>query len=60
MLNTGISIALVVPPTFKQMLVIMYRDDYTEIRYPGLFGLINNKKKKDTLIFLKKSKILLH
>ena len=34
----------------------MYRDDYTGIRYPGLFGLINNKKKEGYLNLFKKIK----
>ena len=51
-----IDCTFVVPPTFKQMLVIMYRDDYTGIRYPGLFGLINNKKKEGYLNLFKKIK----
>ena len=34
----------------------MYGDDYTGIRYPGLFGLINNKKKEGYLNLFKKIK----
>ena len=37
----------------------MYRDEIFVIRYPGLFGLINNKKKKYIYACLKKLKILL-
>ena len=32
------------PPGFIQLIVILYRDENTVIRYPGLYALINNKK----------------
>ena len=32
------------PPGFIQLIVILYRDENTGIRYPGLYALINNKK----------------
>ena len=32
------------PPGFIQLIVILYRDDNSGVRYPGLFALINNKK----------------
>ena len=38
------------------MLVIMYRDDDSGIRYSGLFGLINNKKKEGYINLFKKIK----
>ena len=41
-----IDCTFVVPPEFKQLLVIMYLDEHSGKRYPGLYGLINNKKKE--------------
>ena len=32
------------PKDFKQLIIILYRNDESGIRYPGLFALINNKK----------------
>ena len=51
-----IDCTFIVPPNFKQLLVIMYRDEISGIRYPGLFGLINNKKKEGYLCMFKKIK----
>ena len=51
-----IDCTFVVPPSFKQMLVIMYRDDNSGVRYPGLFGLINNKKQEGYMCLFKSIK----
>ena len=32
------------PPGINQIIVILYRDENSSVRYPGLFALINNKK----------------
>ena len=44
----------IVPPNFKQMIVILYRDDISGKRYPGLFCITNNKKKEGYITIFKK------
>ena len=48
-----------IPPDFKQLLVIMYKDENSGKRYLGLFGLINNKKKEGYKRLFKKIKELI-
>ena len=38
------------------MLVIMYRDEISGVRYPGLFAILNNKKKEGYMLIFKKIK----
>ena len=49
-----IDATFVAPPSFTQMFVILYRDDNTGKRYPGLYALINNKTKEGYLYMFKK------
>ena len=42
------------PPSFKQMLVILYRDSFSGKPYLGLFALINNKFKNGYNYLFKK------
>ena len=51
-----IDCTFIVPPNFKQMLVIMYRDEISGVRYPGLFAILNNKKKEGYMLIFKKIK----
>ena len=44
----------VVPPNFKQLIVILYREDFSGKRYPGLYCLINNKKRPGYINIFKK------
>jgi len=39
-----IDCTFVVPPDFKQLFVILYRDDFTGKRYPGIYALYIIKK----------------
>ena len=39
------------PSGFNQLIVILYRDDNSGVRYPGLFALINNKKYEGFIYF---------
>ena len=43
-LHWYIDCTFIVPPSFKQMLVILYRDENSGKRYPAFFCLTNNKK----------------
>lgn len=40
------------------MLVILYKDDVNGKRYPGIFVLLNNKKMKVIILYLKQLEIL--
>ena len=50
-------VPLLVPPGFLQMLVILFIDEDTNIRYPGLFCLLNNKKYESYLLVFTRIKI---
>ena len=41
------------PPEFKQLLIIMYKDDVSENKIPGLYILMNNKSEKSYEIVFK-------
>ena len=47
------------PPGFVQLIVILYRDESSGKRYPGLFALINNKKEAGYIYLLEKIKLIL-
>ena len=44
----------VYPDDFEQLIIILYRDEESGIRYPGLFALINNKKEEGYKILFEK------
>ena len=47
------------PPGFVQLIVILYRDESSGIRYPGLYALINNKKEAGYIYLFEKIKHIL-
>ena len=47
------------PEGFSQLIVILYRDENSGKRYPGLFALINNKKEEGYKYLFSKIKYLL-
>ena len=47
------------PDGFKQLIVILYRDENSGVRYPGLFALINNSKYEGYKYLFEKIKFLL-
>ena len=47
------------PDGFKQLIVILYRDDISGIRYPGLFALINNRKYEGYKLLFERIKFIL-
>ena len=47
------------PPGFKQFIVILYRDETSGKRYPGLYALINNKKFEGYKLLFEKIKYIL-
>ena len=47
------------PPGFDQLIVILYRDESSGVRYPGLFALINNKKYERYMNLFEKIKFLI-
>ena len=47
----------VYPSDFSQLIVILYRDIDNWKNYPGLFALINNKKKEGYKLLFEKSDI---
>ena len=51
--NWYIDCTFVVPLTFKQMLVILYKDDVNGKRYPEVFALLNYKKFEGYLLIFK-------
>ena len=47
------------PKDFSQLIVILYRDEETGKRYPGLFALINNKKQEGYAFLFSRIKFIL-
>ena len=47
------------PPGFNQLIVILYRDENSGVRYPGLFALINNKKYEGYIYLFEKINFLI-
>ena len=47
------------PDGFNQLIVILYRDEISGVRYPGLFALINNRKYEGYKFLFEKIKFLL-
>ena len=45
---------------FSQLIVILYKDDKLNIRFPGLFALINNKKYEGYIYMFKKNNLYIN
>ena len=49
----------VYPDEFDQLIIILYRDEESGVRYPGLYALINNKKEEGYKILFEKINYIL-